>query len=1077
LSISGYRWNDSGSQGDSDTVIEAGERPRLKIRLRSNDHIEHIDAFLLSNDSEIAITDADVYYDNFDTNDSQWSVGWFSLDLNFSLNENQTQNSDFTLHVTYQKNGQEYYQNLSFSEEFYWQDDHGSFQMLSYTIDDSPSIFYRNNGDGILQSGEEIHIRPLIQYSGLGAASIIDVTLLYDGPIFENKDEGHGYPDLTAGISAYPEDERYYSIYSADLGFTGIVYLSVQIDWDERDEPVLLPDAIQLDVNPTPILSVHPGVWNFGVVAPGNAIEYTMRVRNVGSGTMTVMDVQTSDADTTILVEDRSFIIAPGSYRDIPVTINTDAIVSGASISRQVQVISEANLIDNTPPSNRVVITGLVSNEFPIYGLTGVTGSQVDISDNIIAWVDNRNGNGDIYAYDLGREIEYAICTNSANQAYVRLSGSLIAWEDLRNWDGQGTQKTDIYAYDLKNDQEIIVDDSPADKNIIGVDGDIVAYTKQDFTYDSYGNQEYAYNVYYFNVKTGDRTQLTHYSRPPSGSDLTKATSDIDSCDFADGIIVWKRQVYAWKSEFNTWSSGYHQQIEKYKIGIDTSPVLLDFGFDSLLRTAGGKIVWDMEDNEGDQQLWIWENGQAFQLTNNKNVNHEYPVLGNDYIVYQKNTLYIYRDIITGAEELIVDTGVNIYDWRMDGNTIVWAYGGKIKYALLGDVVALSPTDISISNIDPTDSEPISVTVTVHNISSNPMTENVVVKLFSGNPDDGGLQLASDEIIDGGIEAFSQVSVTFAAVMLTEGISELHVTSSISGKDNQINNTAVRSVEVADDDSEGPVIFSIVVAEYEGDGDGIIGDDEKIRISWQLQDSSLIGSTSLTVNENSITLDGDYFAIIEPLLAGDCQFAINATDADNSPETSTATSYFEVVQSEIIEVMRGSGETLENGSTIDLGTFLQGSQPQGVPLFILNKGEQNLSLTNLIAPEGFQILVPHETNILPGNYTSFAIKPNTDTLGLIPLGQVILENSDNDRNPFSFNITAQINAVKGDIDADGDLDLTDAILAFQVLVGMSPGEIRSDYVSSGADVNGENPNKIGIEEALYILQKLSMVRP
>ncbi len=65
-------------------------------------------------------------------------------------------------------------------------------------------------------------------------------------------------------------------------------------------------------------------------------------------------------------------------------------------------------------------------------------------------------------------------------------------------------------------------------------------------------------------------------------------------------------------------------------------------------------------------------------------------------------------------------------------------------------------------------------------------------------------------------------------------------------------------------------------------------------------------------------------------------------------------------------------------------------------------------------------------------------------------------------------------AKKGDVNGDGDVDLTDAILALQVVSGINPAGVRSDYASSGADVNGDG--KIGIEEVIYILQKLSGLR-
>jgi hypothetical protein len=65
---------------------------------------------------------------------------------------------------------------------------------------------------------------------------------------------------------------------------------------------------------------------------------------------------------------------------------------------------------------------------------------------------------------------------------------------------------------------------------------------------------------------------------------------------------------------------------------------------------------------------------------------------------------------------------------------------------------------------------------------------------------------------------------------------------------------------------------------------------------------------------------------------------------------------------------------------------------------------------------------------------------------------------------------ARTTTIKGDIDGDGIVDLSDALLAFQILVGMTP----SQSVNLSADVNGDG--KIGIEELIYILQEVSALR-
>ncbi len=57
-------------------------------------------------------------------------------------------------------------------------------------------------------------------------------------------------------------------------------------------------------------------------------------------------------------------------------------------------------------------------------------------------------------------------------------------------------------------------------------------------------------------------------------------------------------------------------------------------------------------------------------------------------------------------------------------------------------------------------------------------------------------------------------------------------------------------------------------------------------------------------------------------------------------------------------------------------------------------------------------------------------------------------------------------ALKGDIDGDGDVDTDDRDLVVAVIQGLNPEGIRREYWTSGADVNGDL--RIGPEELIYI---------
>jgi YD repeat-containing protein len=73
-----------------------------------------------------------------------------------------------------------------------------------------------------------------------------------------------------------------------------------------------------------------------------------------------------------------------------------------------------------------------------------------------------------------------------------------------------------------------------------------------------------------------------------------------------------------------------------------------------------------------------------------------------------------------------------------------------------------------------------------------------------------------------------------------------------------------------------------------------------------------------------------------------------------------------------------------------------------------------------------------------------------------------------------LSVTRMGEVLKGKINEDELVNLADAILGLQVLSGQKLSGIRSDFAASGTDVGGNK--KIGMEEVIYILQKVGQVR-
>jgi len=70
----------------------------------------------------------------------------------------------------------------------------------------------------------------------------------------------------------------------------------------------------------------------------------------------------------------------------------------------------------------------------PSFPLTDLPSAQInpDISGHLVVWQDNRNGNWDIYGYNLITHKEFVIVEDPADQINPAVSGTLVVWEDYR---------------------------------------------------------------------------------------------------------------------------------------------------------------------------------------------------------------------------------------------------------------------------------------------------------------------------------------------------------------------------------------------------------------------------------------------------------------------------------------------------------------------------------------------------------------------------------------------------------------------------------------------------------------------
>jgi beta propeller repeat protein len=123
------------------------------------------------------------------------------------------------------------------------------------------------------------------------------------------------------------------------------------------------------------------------------------------------------------------------------------------------------------------------------------------LHENMIVYQDNRNGNCDIYGYNLETDEEFPITTDLEDQLFPDIHENIVVWLDKRD------QEYHIYAYDLLIGKEWKISDSSAWGDP-AIHGDIIVW--------SGGNNRDQIHAY--NVQTGEEFLICendhHQSNP-----------------------------------------------------------------------------------------------------------------------------------------------------------------------------------------------------------------------------------------------------------------------------------------------------------------------------------------------------------------------------------------------------------------------------------------------------------------------------------------------------------------------------------------------------------------------------------
>jgi len=190
------------------------------------------------------------------------------------------------------------------------------------------------------------------------------------------------------------------------------------------------------------------------------------------------------------------------------------------------------------------------------------------ISKNIIV-LEESNGNGDIYGFDLSVKTRFPICTNEARQEDVAISGNTIIWVDHRD----GGYIYDIYGYDLSAGTEFPVTTiQPPSGPWRGpsIDGNFIVWED-----DKEGNWEkYGYNIHGYSLTTKMQFPIC-------------ADSSQQACPKVSGDIV-------------VWTDNRNGNGDIYGFNLSTKkefPICTNEAYQGWADICGNIVVWEDERN------------------------------------------------------------------------------------------------------------------------------------------------------------------------------------------------------------------------------------------------------------------------------------------------------------------------------------------------------------------------------------------------------------------------------------------------------------------------------------------------
>ncbi|MBI4837631.1 MAG: fibronectin type III domain-containing protein [Nitrospirae bacterium] len=240
------------------------------------------------------------------------------------------------------------------------------------------------------------------------------------------------------------------------------------------------------------------------------------------------------------------------------------------------------------------------------------------ISGNRVVWEDYRNGDSDIYMYDISTGVETRVISDSSDQYAPSISGDRIVWTDYRNGN------SDIYMYDISTGVETQITRDAADQWLPAISGDSVIWLD---------NRNVNWDIYMYNVSKGIESRIN-----------------------INGIVdPWSYPAISGNRVLWTDNRNGSPAIYLYDISTgNETQITTDDGWQQHPAISGNRIVWDDYRN-GNADIYMYDisNGDEIRITINDD-EQEYPDVSGKHITW--------HDYRNGNSDIYIYTGDGVGD-------------------------------------------------------------------------------------------------------------------------------------------------------------------------------------------------------------------------------------------------------------------------------------------------------------------------------------------------------------------------------------------------------------------------------